>query len=259
VRPVRVGLAGLSGLWLAACSAGETIVTPSPSGALAHARACASAPADIVPTAPATASAIAVAGVRGSAADAVEWLRHGFETAVFQPTGDQIAGAQALTPADPSRWGEQPLTGAPGTLAVSIVRRGDAACERFEALVAALGPGSDPGDWLTDARFGPASPRNWCVAAAAGGVPEAWRYARDLDSRREGDSTVTIETQTVHEPGGQLQARRTRVLLTRATFPIGVSSVSVDCSGDVALPMPPLAGSEGLALRPARPATLIQR
>jgi hypothetical protein len=256
-------------LALSACSTGGGgTVLPSPIGDAAVGRACRDALPDIIPSTPITTNSVWRSEGMGSAADALEVLRMGFERASFTATSAQIATASSLAPGDTSRWSQAPLTSQAGIVTLEVAPRGDAFCVAFEREVDGQRNSSDPKaatddpmKYWTDTRYPAAPPegRNWCIATADPSDSNALRYDRTVASSKEGQSNVSVSLETVTNKSGETLARRTQVWMTRPSFPIGVSSVATGCDGRTIGPIPEFFGPTGIALRAAAAPTLINK
>lgn len=252
-----------------ACSAGNSgTVLPSPIGDLAINKACREAQLDIIPTTPLATNTLWMGEGRGTAADSLEALRMGFERVSFDVTPDNLNQASALSPIDSLRWSQVPLTTQTGRLTLIVAERGDARCVAFEREVEGQRNSSDPKantddpmKYWTDTRYPAASPegRNWCIATLAQADPSALRFTRTDTSSREGQSNVSTMIETVTDASGNTLARRTFIRMTRPSFPIGISSVSTGCDGNVIGQLAEFFGPTGIALRPTLPPTLINK
>ena len=258
---------------LAACSTGGGgTVLPSPSGDAVVSKFCREAPRDIIPNAPIGFTSVWLSEGRGSAADALEALRMGFERVSFDVTPAHLSEARGLAMGDTGRWSLAPLTNQTGPVTFEVAQRGDSRCAAFEAEVQGQRSSSDPKantddpmKYWTDTRFPPAPPegRNWCVATMVSADVDAVRYTRTTTSSQEGGSTVTVvyETlaQTIAQASGNLIAQRTLVRMYRPSFPIGISSVATGCDGRTIGPTPEFFGPTGIAFRAAASPTLINK
>jgi hypothetical protein len=254
---------------LTACgTGGGGTVLPSPTGDLAVSRACREAAPDILPSAPIKAASIWYNEGVGSAADSLELLRMGFERVSFTASARALSEANALPMGDTSRWSKAPLTGQEGKLTLEVAPFGDGRCAAFEREVAGQRTSSDPRasaddpmKYWTDTRFppAPADSRNWCVATLANADANALTLTRTITSSQEGQSYVSVIVETLSDPSGATLARRTQVRMSRASFPIGISSVSTGCNGREIGAVPEFWGPTGIALRPAAAPTLINR
>jgi hypothetical protein len=255
--------------FLSACSTGNGgTVLPSPIGDAAVGKACRDSLPDIIPSTPLTTGSVWRSEGLGSAADALEVLRMGFERASFTATSAQLTTAAALAAGDTSRWSLAPLSSQAGLITLEVAPRGDARCAAFEREVAGQRTSSDPKaatddpmKYWTDTRYPAAPPegRNWCIATMDQSDSSALRYDRTVTSSKEGQSNVSVSLETITNGGGQILARRTQVWMTRPSFPIGVSSVATGCDGRTIGPIPEFFGPTGIALRAATAPTLINK
>jgi hypothetical protein len=258
---------------LSACSTGDGgTVLPSPIGDSAVGKACRAAAPDVIPVTPFLMNSIWMSEGRGSAADALEALRMGFERVSFDVTPAHLTQASGLPLGDTSRWSLAPLTTQAGAVTLEVVRRGDPRCAAFEAEVQSQRNSSDPKantddpmkHW-TDTRFPSAPPegRNWCVATMGSADFDAARYTRTVTNSQEGQSTVTVAheilAQTIAQATGNLMAQRTLVRMYRPSFPIGISSVATGCDGRTIGPTSEFFGPTSIAVRPANAPTLINK
>jgi hypothetical protein len=254
---------------LSACSTGGGgSVLPSPAGDAAVGKACREAASDIIPATPILAKSILFNEGMGSAADSLELLRMGFERASFTVTSTNLEEASRLATGDTSRWSRAPLTLTPGTITLEVAQKGDVRCAAFEREVEGQRTSTDPKaatddpmKYWTDTRFPPATVegRNWCVATLAAPDVNAIVLTRTVTTSQEGGSTVSVRVETLSDARGTLLARRTQVWMNRASFPIGISSVTTGCDGRTIGQVPEFWGPTGIALRPAVAPTLINK
>lgn len=260
-------------LCVASCgTGGGGTVLPSPSGDAAVSKACRDAAPDVIPNTPIPITSVWLSEGRGSAADALEALRMGFERVSFDVTAAQLSQASALAPGDTSRWSLAPLTTQVGPVTFEVAPRGDPRCAAFEAEVQGQRNSSDPKantddpmKYWTDTRFPAAPPegRNWCVATMANSDFDAARYTRTVTNAQEGQSNITITkeilAQTIAQASGGLMAQRTLVRMYRPSFPIGISSVATGCDGKTVGATPEFFGPTGIGFRALNPPTLINK